>query len=363
MRIGIPREIKPGERRIALTPAAVRELVSHRHTVMVEAGAGLGAGFADTEFEANGAEIRPLEELWAEAELLVKVKEPQEVEAEFLGEGQTLFGYLHLAPNPHLTDALVRSGVTALAFETVTDVDGHLPLLAPMSEVAGRLAIQFGAMHLLAENGGRGLLAGGVPGVRPATAVIIGGGVVGENAARVAIGMGFETVCLDRRVARLRELDSEFQGRLRTVASTQQALEDELVGADLVIGAVLAPGALAPKLIQRHHLGMLGAGAVFVDVAIDQGGCAETSQPTTHGNPTFVVDGVVHNCVANLPGAVPRTSTHALSNAILPYVVALADRGVDAALAEDPGLAKGLNVAGREITHPGVAEAFAGATA
>jgi alanine dehydrogenase len=358
MRVGVPTEIKPGERRVGLTPGGVRELRRGGHDVVVQAGAGLGAGFSDDAFADEGATIAAdAGEVWSACELVVKVKEPQPAEVSRLRSGQLLFAYLHLAPDPVLTDGLLGSGATAIAFETVTDEDGHLPLLAPMSEVAGRLAAQFGAMHLTAHQGGRGLLAGGVPGVRPARTVVIGGGVVGANAARVAVGLGFETVILDRSVKRLRELDREFAGRVRTVTATDHAIEDELAGADLVVGAVLAPGALAPHVVRREHLAMLGAGAVIVDVSIDQGGCVETSRPTTHAEPTFVVDGVVHNCVANLPGAVPVTATHALVNAILPYVCALADDGVDGLADRDPGFANGINVVNGEIVHPAVASA------
>lgn len=358
MRIGIPTEIKSGEKRVGITPAGVRELVRSGHDVLVQAGAGAGARFPDTDFTAEGATIAPdADAVWGEAELVVKVKEPQPEEIARLRSDHVLFCYLHLAPDREQTEGLLASGATAIAFETVTDAAGRLPLLAPMSEVAGRLAAQFGALHLTAHEGGRGLLPGGVPGVRPARAVVIGGGVVGENAARVALGLGFETVVLDRSIQRLRELDRDFGGSVRTVAASDHAVEEELSSADLVVGAVLAPGALAPHVVRREHLAVLGAGAVIIDVSIDQGGCVETSHATTHAEPTFVVEGVVHNCVANLPGAVPLTSTNALANAVLPYLTALAAQGPAALAAAEPGFANGVNVAGGLIVHPAVAAA------
>jgi alanine dehydrogenase len=358
MRIGVPTEIKPGEGRVALTPAGVRELVAAGAEVLVQAGAGLGSRFADAAYTAEGATlVADADALWAQAELVVKVKEPQPEEVARLRPDHVLFAYLHLAPDLALTRGIQASGATAIAFETVTDRSGRLPLLAPMSEVAGRLSAQFAAAHLLAHQGGRGVLAGGVPGVRPARAVVIGGGSVGENAARVALGLGFDTVVIDRSVPRLRELAGLFDQRVRTVAASDLAIETELAEADVVIGAVLAPGALAPHVVRREHLALLGEGAVVVDVSIDQGGCLETSRPTTHHEPTFVVDGVVHNCVANMPGAVPSTSTQALMNATLPYIVDVATRGVAAAVAADPGLADGINVAGGQIVHPAVAAA------
>jgi alanine dehydrogenase len=358
MRIGVPTEIKPGEGRVAVTPAGVRELVAAGAEVLVQAGAGLGSRFADAAYAAEGATlVAGADALWAGSELVVKVKEPQPEEVARLRPGHVLFAYLHLAPDLALTRGIQESGATAIAFETVTDRGGRLPLLAPMSEVAGRLSAQFAAAHLLAHQGGRGVLAGGVPGVRPARAVVIGGGSVGENAARVALGLGFDTVVIDRSVPRLRELDGLFGQRVRTVAASDLAIETELAGADVLIGAILAPGALAPHVVRREHLALLGEGAVVVDVSIDQGGCLETSRPTTHHEPTFVVDGVVHNCVANMPGAVPSTSTQALMNATLPYVVDFARRGVAAAVGADPGLADGVNVAGGRIVHPAVAAA------
>jgi alanine dehydrogenase len=358
MRIGVPTEIKPGEGRVALTPAGVRELVGAGAEVLVQAGAGLGSRFPDAAYAAEGATlVADADTLWAQAELVVKVKEPQPEEVARLRPDHVLFAYLHLAPDLALTRGIQESGATAIAFETVTDRSGRLPLLAPMSEVAGRLSAQFAAAHLLAHQGGRGVLAGGVPGVRPARAVVIGGGSVGENAARVALGLGFDTVVIDRSVPRLRELAGLFDQRVRTVAASDLAIETELADADVVIGAVLAPGALAPHVVRREHLALLGEGAVVVDVSIDQGGCLETSRPTTHYEPTFVVDGVVHNCVANMPGAVPSTSTQALMNATLPYVVEFATRGVAAAVGADAGLADGVNVADGKIVHAAVAAA------
>jgi alanine dehydrogenase len=358
MRIGVPTEIKPGEGRVALTPGAVRELVRAGAEVLVQEGAGLGSHIPDAAFAAEGAGlVADADTLWDQSELVIKVKEPQPIEVARLRSDQVLFAYLHLAPDAALTRGLQEAGVTAIAFETVTDARGRLPLLAPMSEVAGRLAAQFAASHLLAHQGGRGILAGGVPGVRPARALIIGGGTVGENAARIALGLGFETTIIDRNSMRLRELAGLFGERARTVSASDLAVETELAGADVIVGAVLAPGALAPHVVRRDHLALLGDGALMVDVSIDQGGCFETSHPTTHSDPTFVVDGVVHNCVANMPGAVPATSTQALVNATLPYILSLARRGVAAAIADDPGLAAGVNVCAGRIIHPAVAEA------
>jgi alanine dehydrogenase len=360
MRIGVPAEIKSGEGRIALTPAGVRELVRAGAEVLVQSGAGRGSRFSDGEFAAEGARIAPdADTVWDESELVIKVKEPQPEEVARLRPDHVLFAYLHLAPDPEQVRGIQISGATAIAFETVTDSAGRLPLLAPMSEVAGRLSAQFAASHLLAHEGGRGVLAGGVPGVRPARLVVIGGGVVGTNSARVALGLGFDTVVIDRSVPRLRQLAEMFGERVRTVAASDHAIEEELHQADVVIGAVLAPGALAPHLVRREHLSLLGDRAVMIDVSIDQGGCFETSRPTTHHEPTFVVDGVVHNCVANMPGAVPSTSTRALVNATLPYALALATKGVDGALAADPGLADGLNIRAGEIVHPAVAAVHA----
>ncbi|MEQ8662181.1 MAG: alanine dehydrogenase [Gammaproteobacteria bacterium] len=359
MLIGVPREIKNHEYRVGLTPASVRELVHHGHAVIVEHDAGSGAGMADAAYRAAGADIvADAATVFARADMVVKVKEPQPAECAMLRAGQVLFTYLHLAPDPAQADALLASGATAIAYETVTDRNGHLPLLAPMSEVAGRLAVQAGAHCLEKAHGGSGVLLGGVTGVAPAEVLVIGGGVVGDNAAQMAVGLGADVTILDRSLPRLRELDQKFRGRARCVYSTREEIEARLATAHLVIGAVLVPGAAAPRLVTRADLGRMQDGAVLVDVAIDQGGCFETSRPTTHQAPTFVVDGVVHYCVANMPGAVPRTSTLALNNATLPYVLALADHGVAGALAADPGLANGLNVHAGNITCRAVAEAL-----
>jgi alanine dehydrogenase len=350
MRVGVVKEIKPAERRVALTPAGAAELVGAGHEVLVEAGAGVGSGFADDAYAAAGAQLTgDAATVWGDAELLVKVKEPIAAEYPLLSEETALFTYLHLAAEPALTDALVSARTTGIAYETVTEADGSLPLLAPMSEVAGRLAGQAGAYFLQHPLGGRGVLIGGVPGVAPARVVVIGGGVVGFNAARVAAGMGAEVTILERSPRRLRELEDRFDGRIRVVMSDPLSLEEEVSNADVVIGAVLIPGAAAPKLITRELLGKMRERAVIVDVAIDQGGCAETSRPTTHGEPTYVVDGILHYCVANMPGAVPATSTRALTNATMPYVRALADQGVEAALENDPRLAAGLNTQAGDV--------------
>jgi alanine dehydrogenase len=360
MRVGVVSEIKPAERRVALTPAGARELSAAGHDVLVQAGAGSGSGFDDADYVAAGARIvAEAATVWGESELLLKVKEPIAPEYALLNPDAILFTYLHLAADPALTTALVDSGTTAIAYETVTGPDGRgLPLLAPMSEVAGRLAAQAGAYFLQAPLGGGGTLIGGVPGVAPARVVVIGGGVVGTNAARVAVGMGAEVTILERSIPRLVQLEEQFDGRARVLMSDALALEEELLAADVIIGAVLIAGAAAPKLVPRAMLPALKDRAVLVDVAIDQGGCAETSRPTTHGEPTYVVDGVVHYCVANMPGAVPVTSTRALTNATLPYVVALADGGADA-IERVPGLAPGVNVRDGEILVPAVAEALA----
>lgn len=350
MRVGVVTEIKPAERRVALTPNGAAELVGAGHEVLVQAGAGVGSGFADEAYTAAGAKLADgAEQVWGDSELVVKVKEPIASEYPLLSEDTALFTYLHLAAEPALTDALVAAKTTGIAYETVTETDGSLPLLAPMSEVAGRLAGQAGAYFLQHPLGGRGVLIGGVPGVAPARVVVIGGGVVGFNAARVAAGMGAEVTILERNPKRLRELEDRFDGRIRVVMSDPLALEEEVSNADVVIGAVLIPGAAAPKLITRELLGKMRERAVIVDVAIDQGGCAETSRPTTHGDPTYVVDGILHYCVANMPGAVPSTSTRALTNSTMPYVRALADQGVEAALERDPRLAAGLNTKAGEV--------------
>lgn len=358
MRVGVPSEIKPGEHRVGLTPTAVREYVGHGHTVLVQSGAGLGAGYADEAYVKAGAAIAPdAAAVFAGADMIVKVKEPQKVEWEKLEPRHILFTYLHLAPDPAQTEGLLNSGCAAIAYETVTDARGGLPLLAPMSEVAGRIAVFSAAETLLKHNGGMGLLLSGVPGVPPARVAVLGGGVVGSNAARMAAGLGAEVVVLERSIPRMRELDDLYQGRILTRYSTFAAVEDEILKADVVIGAVLTAGAAAPKLVRREHLKQMKAGSVLVDVSIDQGGCFETSKPTTHAEPTYVVDGVVHYCVANMPGAAPRTSSEALGNATLPFGLALADKGLDA-LKSNVHLARGLNVLKGQLTHPAVAEAL-----
>lgn len=359
MKIAVPKEIKNHEYRVALTPTGVRELIERGHRVVVEASAGEGSGYADTDYQSAGADIeQDIDTLWRDAELIVKVKEPQPDEVARLKEGQTLFTYLHLAAEETLTRGLMASGATCIAYETITDRDGGLPLLAPMSRVAGRMAVQAGAHSLEKAQGGSGVLLPGVPGVAPASVTVIGGGVVGENAARMALGLGAEVTVLDKSLPRLEVLDHRYQGRLHTVYSTADALDEAIRRSDLIIGAVLVPGAAAPKLITREQLGEMRPGSVLVDVAIDQGGCFETSKATTHAEPTYVVDGVVHYCVANMPGAVARTSTQALTNATLPFVIALADRGWKQALADDPHFLAGLNVHAGQVTHPAVAEAF-----
>ena len=360
MRIGVPKEIKNHEYRVGLTPGAVREYVAHGHEVIVQSGAGAGIAADDAAYRAAGAGIvDTAEEVFATAQMIVKVKEPQPGEWVQLREDQILFTYLHLAPDPEQARGLQASGVTAVAYETVTDARGQLPLLAPMSEVAGRLSIEAAGTALKAVNGGRGVLIGGVPGVQPARIVVLGGGVVGTHAARMAVGLGAEVTIIDRSIPRLRELDELFQGRVRTRVSTLEAIEHEISEADAVIGAVLIPGASAPKLVTRPMLGLMKSRAVLVDVAIDQGGCFETSHATTHAEPTYEVDGVIHYCVANMPGAVPLTSSHALNNATLPYGLALADHGYAAAEA-DAGLMAGVNVRGGRIVNAVVAEALGG---
>ncbi len=358
MRIGVPKEIKPQEYRVGLTPGAVREYVAAGHDVLVEAGAGAGIKADDAAYEKVGARVAPsADAVFAEAEMIVKVKEPQAVERKRLLEGQILFTYLHLAPDPEQTDDLMRSGCSAVAYETVTDAHGRLPLLAPMSEVAGRLSIEAAGRALQRFNGGRGLLLGGVPGVQPARVVVLGGGVVGTHAARMAIGLGAEVTIIDKSLPRLRDLDELFESQVRTRFSSLETIEEEVFNADAVIGAVLVPGASAPKLVTRDMLKHMKPGAVVVDVAIDQGGCFETSRPTTHSDPMFEVDGVVHYCVANMPGAVPLTSSQALNNATLPFGLALANKGLGAVL-DDPHLRAGLNVHRGAITHPAVAESL-----
>ena len=363
MKIGCPKEIKPQEFRVGLTPNAAMEAVAHGHQVMVETGAGVGAGFADANYEAAGAVIvGTAAEVFAQAEMIVKVKEPQAGERRMLREGQVLFTYLHLAPDPEQTKDLLASGCTAIAYETVTDRSGGLPLLAPMSEVAGRLAPQVGAWTLQKANGGRGVLMGGVPGVGPARVLVIGGGVVGTHAAKIAAGMGADVTVLDRSLPRLRYLDDVFGGQFKTGYSSAGLLAELLPQADMVVGAVLIPGAAAPKLITRAQLGVMKPGAVLVDVAIDQGGCFETSRATTHQDPIYEVDGIMHYCVANMPGAVARTSTLALGNATMPFMLALADKGWKRACAEDAHLLAGLNVHAGQLTYAAVGEALGMAT-
>ena len=358
MRVGVPTEIKTDEYRVALTPAGTRELVEHGHEVLVQKGAGEGSAIADADYEAQGARILPdAQALFDEAEMVLKVKEPQAPEVAMLRSDHTLFTYLHLAPAPELTKGLADSGATCVAYETVEDSRGRLPLLAPMSEIAGKIATQAGAFMLEKPLGGRGILLGGVPGVPGATVMVIGGGVVGMNAAFIAIGMEAEVYVYDRSIDRLRDLDVAFGGRAHTVYSSTLAVEEMLPRADLVIGAVLVHGAKAPHVIRRDQLALMKDRAVLVDVSIDQGGCFETSRPTTHSDPTYEVDGITHYCVANMPGAVPITSTYALTNATLPYVLMLADHGVRGAVARDPGLRPGVNVAGGQVTHAAVAEA------
>ena len=358
MLIGVPKEIKNHEYRIGLTPAGVRELVGHGHQVMVEQNGGAAIGLDDEMYRAAGAEIvATATEIFQRAGMIIKVKEPQPVECAQLREGQILFTYLHLAPDPEQTRSLLSSGVTAVAYETVTDKHGGLPLLAPMSEVAGRMAIQAGAHSLEKAQGGNGMLLGGVPGVEPARVLVIGGGVVGLNAARMAAGLGADVTILDRSLARLKQIDEVFGTSIKTLYSTTDAIERHLQEADLVIGAVLIPGAAAPKLVSREMLKLMKKGSVMVDVAIDQGGCFETSHATTHAEPTYEVEGVIHYCVGNMPGGVARTSTFALTNATLPYAIALANHGCDALLA-DPLLLQGLNVHRGMVTNLAVAEAL-----
>ena len=357
MRVGVPTETKADEYRVAITPAGVRELVERGHEVLIQRGAGEGSSISDADFEAQGARIgADAAAVFGEAEMILKVKEPQPPEVELLRPGQLLFTYLHLAPAPELTKGICASGAIAIAYETVEDSHGHLPLLAPMSEIAGKIATQAGAFMLEKPMGGRGILLGGVPGVAAATVMVIGGGVVGMNAAFIAIGMEADVFVFDKSIDRLRELDVAFGGRCSTVFSTTLAIEEMLPRVDLVIGAVLVHGARAPYVVRRKQLGLMKKGAVMVDVAIDQGGCFETSRPTTHHDPTFEVEGIIHYCVANMPGAVPITSTNALTNATLPYAVALADEGVAGAIRRDPGLRLGVNVASGKVTHPAVAE-------
>jgi len=359
MLIGVPKEIKAQEFRVGMTPAGVRELVAAGHRVMVEAGSGEAIGLSDDLYNAAGATIiKTAEEIFGESEMIVKVKEPQAHECRQLRPNQMLFTYLHLAADPQQAALLIASGATCIAYETITSARGGLPLLAPMSLVAGRLSVQAGAHHMEIHQGGNGTLLGGVPGVQPGKVLVLGGGVVGSSAIRVALGMGAEVTVVDRSVARLGELDEQYTGRLRTIASTAAAVDQYAREADLIIGAVLIPGASAPKLISRDLLTQLKPGTVMVDVAIDQGGCFETSKPTTHADPTYVIDGVVHYCVANMPGAVARTATMALTNATLPYVLQLAQGDVASVLLSDPHFGAGLNVYDGRLTHSAVAAAL-----
>ena len=357
MKVGVPRETKADEYRVAITPAGVREFVEHGHEVLIEAGAGEGSSIKDGQYEAQGGRmVADAASVFAEAEMVLKVKEPQPPEVRMLRADQILFTYLHLAPAPELTRALCDSGAVCIAYETVEDARGRLPLLAPMSEIAGKIATQAGAFMLEKPLGGRGILLGGVPGVAAATVMVIGGGVVGMNAAFIAIGMEADVFIFDTSIDRLRELDVALGGRCSTVFSSTLSIEEMLPQVDLVIGAVLVHGARAPYVVRRGQLRLMKPGTVLVDVAIDQGGCFETSRPTTHRDPTFEVEGITHYCVANMPGGVPITSTYALTNATLPYAIALADHGVAEAIRRDPGLRPGVNVAGGRVTHPAVAE-------
>jgi alanine dehydrogenase len=359
MRVGVPREIKVRENRVGLTPASVRELVHHGHQVVVEHDAGHGIGAADRDYEREGATVAATAaDVYGGCDMIVKVKEPQPDERKLLRPGQVLFTYLHLAPDPEQTSDLVASNAVCIGYETVTSASGGLPLLAPMSEVAGRLAVQAGAHYLEEPNGGKGMLLGGVPGVAAGSVVVVGGGVVGTHAIEIALGMGARVTVLDRSVDALSRLWAHYGAPLTTVFATAEAIERHVSNADLVVGAVLVPGASAPRIVTRAMIAKMQAGSVVVDVAIDQGGCFETSHPTTHESPTYVVDGVVHYCVANMPGAVPRTSTYALNNATLPFVLAIADKGWKRALADDVHLRAGLNVALGRITYRAVAEAL-----
>lgn len=359
MIIGVPKEIKNHEYRVGMTPASVRELVNNKHSVLIETNAGMGIGFTDDDYVAAGATVlATAAEIFAKADMIVKVKEPQAVERAMLREGQILFTYLHLAPDLPQTQDLIKSKAICIAYETVTDNRGGLPLLAPMSEVAGRMSIQAGARALEKSCGGRGMLLGGVPGVAPAKVVVIGGGMVGTNAAQMAVGLGADVTVLDRSVDVLRRINAQFNGAVKAIYSTADALEQEVLAADLVIGGVLVPGAAAPKLVTKDHIKRMKPGSAIVDVAIDQGGCVETSKPTTHAEATYIVDDVVHYCVANMPGAVPRTSTFALNNATLPFIIRLANKGYKQALLDDQHLMNGLNVMNGHVTNQSVAEAL-----
>jgi alanine dehydrogenase len=364
MRIGVPKEIKVHEYRVGLVPAAVRELTAAGHELLVQSGAGSGIGCTDEDYRSAGARIAAdADAVFNDAQLIVKVKEPQLTECSRLRRDQVLFTYLHLAADHAQAEALMRAGCVAIAYETVTASDGSLPLLTPMSEVAGRMAVQVGAQYLMRANGGRGILLGGVPGVAPARVAVIGAGVAGTNAIEMAHGLRAQVIAIDRSIRRLRELDLQFQGAVQTLYSTTEAIETCVADADLVIGAVLLPGAAAPKLVSHAMIKRMRPGSVVVDVAIDQGGCFQSSRPTTHASPTYVVDGVIHYCVTNMPGAVPRTSALALNNATLPYIKALADEGWERATYEDRGLATGLNIVHGQIVHPAVAREMGLATA
>jgi alanine dehydrogenase len=359
MRIGIPTEIKNHEYRVGMTPAGVHALVERGHAVVVQAGAGLGSGFGDEQYAEAGARIEAdVEKVWAESEMIIKVKEPVAPEYPRMQRGQLLFTYLHLAPLPELTDVLVEREVAGVAYETITDEDGRLPLLTPMSEVAGRMSVVVGASYLQKTHGGRGTLLAGIPGVPPGDVVIIGGGIVGINALKMAMGLGASVTVLDTNLDRLRYIDDMFQGQVITVASNRHNLLAALKRADLLIGAVLIPGRAAPKLVTREMIGMMKPGSVVVDVAVDQGGCFETTHPTTHSDPVYTVDGVVHYCVANMPGAVPRTSTFGLTNATLPYALALASKGLKQAALDDPGLLEGINTLKGFVTSKPVADSL-----
>lgn len=358
MMIGVPKEIKDHEYRVSVTPEGVRALVQAGQEVIVETSAGVGSGYSDEEYRQSGAQIAASkEQLFRQASIIVKVKEPQLSECPLFRPGQILFTYLHLASLPELTKALLEAKITALAYETIEAKDGTLPMLKPMSEIAGRMSVQVGARYLEKTQGGRGLLLAGVPGVEPAKVVVLGAGVVGSAATRIAVGMGAQVTVINLDIERLRHLDDVYQGRIVTRASTQAAIEESVVGADLLIGAVLMPGARTPKLVSRALVAKMKPGSVIVDVAVDQGGCIETTRPTTHSDPVYMVDGVLHYCVANMPGIVPRTSTHALTNITLPYLLKLASSGVDAAVRADAGLAKGVNLFQGKVTCRGVADA------
>jgi len=357
MIIGVPREVKDHETRVGLVPSAAHALIEAGHTVIVQSTAGEGSSLSDEDYEAVGARVIPeASDVWSESELIVKVKEPQPTEYQYFRPGLILFTYLHLAPLPDLTEQLLRCGVSGVAYETIVERDGSLPLLTPMSEVAGRMSVQVGATYLEKERGGRGILLGGVPGVAPANVTIIGGGIVGTNAAKIALGFGAKVTLVDVSLNRLRDLDDIFGGRLYTLASNSYNIAQATREADLVIGGVLIPGATAPKIVTKAMVSQMKKGAVIVDVAIDQGGCVETARPTSHSNPSYKVDGVVHYCVTNMPGAVPHTSTLALTNSTFPYLLRLANLGAREALKQDPGLAEGLNTWLGTLTHRGVAE-------